>query len=299
MISRKKTKNIFVLESIFSACLFIFSFGIVSNVFAQALVPCGLNGTANCTLCHLVLGFKNIYDYLLYTVLLPATILVIVIAGVMYMVSSGNKGMIDKAKSALTYALTAMVLALIAWLVINATLNALGFKNAGSWYNFTCDTTQTQGPTGGTGGGTLPGNIGSGKGGGITGKGSDIQVPQDGSNLAQVLEKEKSAVYVYGGNSDSRNANGNLNTDCSGWVNAVYKEAYGIDIPRGSGEQTNQAFNYSQLVNGTILGSPGHVGVYYNGSVYNNSKTGADVRVVNLDQYLSNHNVTGMRLPPS
>jgi len=122
------------------------------------LVPC----TNNCTLCHLVLGFKNIYDYLL-VLLLSATTLVVVVAGVMYMVSSGDKGMIDKAKSALTYALTAMILALTAWLIINATLNALGFKNAGSWYNFTCDTAQTQGPTGGTGTGTLPGT-GSGTG---------------------------------------------------------------------------------------------------------------------------------------
>jgi len=56
-------------------------------------------------------------------------------------------------------------------------------------------------------------------------------VPQDGSKLAQVLEKEKSAVYSYGGNPNSRNTNGNLNTDCSGWVQTVYKETYGVDIP--------------------------------------------------------------------
>jgi hypothetical protein len=125
------------------------------------LVPC----TDDCTLCHLVLGFKNIYDYLL-VLLLSATTLVVVVAGVMYMVSSGDKGMIDKAKSALTYALTAMILALVAWLIINATLNALGYNKSGSWYNFTCDTTQTKGPTGGTGGGTLPGTQGAGGGSG-------------------------------------------------------------------------------------------------------------------------------------
>lgn len=123
------------------------------------LVPCGLGSAADCTLCHLVLGFKNIYDYLL-VLLLSATTLVVVVAGVMYMVSSGDKGMIDKAKSALTYAITAMILALVAWLIINATLSALGYTKVGSWYNFTCDTTQTQGPTGGMGGGTLPGTGG-------------------------------------------------------------------------------------------------------------------------------------------
>jgi hypothetical protein len=121
------------------------------------LVPC----TDDCTLCHLVLGFKNIYDYLL-SLLLVATTLVIVVAGVMYMVSSGAKGMIEKAKSAFTYALTAMILGLLAWLIINTVLNALGYNKSGSWWTFTCDTTQTQGPTGGTGGGTLPETTGTG-----------------------------------------------------------------------------------------------------------------------------------------
>ena len=89
-------------------------------------------------------------------------VIFIIIGGIMYMVSSGSKGMIDRAKSALMYALTAMILALLAWLIINAILIALGYNNAGNWYTFTCDTTQTQGPTGGTGGGTLPASTGPG-----------------------------------------------------------------------------------------------------------------------------------------
>jgi hypothetical protein len=159
-----KIKNKIFVKSFFLPCLLLLSFLVVFKVNA-ALVPCGLNGSADCTLCHLVLGFKNIYDYLL-GLLLAATTLVIVVAGVMYMVSSGAKGMIDKAKSALTYALTAMILGLLAWLIINTVLNALGFNNAGSWWTFTCDTVQTQGPTTmGSGGATLPGNSGTGTGG--------------------------------------------------------------------------------------------------------------------------------------
>ena len=151
----RQNKNKAFLRIFFSICLLFFSFGVVSSTKA-ALVPCGLDGTANCTLCHLVLGFKNIYDYLL-SLLLAATTLVIVVAGVMYMVSSGAKGMIEKAKSAFTYALTAMILALLAWLIINTVLNALGYNKSGSWWTFSCDTTQTQGPTsmGGVGA-TLP-----------------------------------------------------------------------------------------------------------------------------------------------
>lgn len=295
-----------ILKLIFLAYLVAFFFVAVSGVWAQiippnpsTLVPCGLNGAADCTLCHLVIGFQNIYNYLLFYVLFPATVAVIVIAGIMYMVSAGSKGLVEAAKKAFTYALAALVIALTAWLLVNAILHAVGYKNAGNWWTFTCDTTQsTNAGTLGANGSTLPGNTGN-KGGGISGKGSDIEVPQDGSKLAQVLEKEKGAVYVYGGDPNNRNADGNLNTDCSGWVQAVYKETYGVNLPRTSGDQTNQSFDYSQLTNGTILGSPGHVGIYYNGSVYNNSTTGGDVKAVELSQYLSNHNVTSMHTPPS
>ncbi|HLM84350.1 MAG TPA: hypothetical protein VK254_04065 [Candidatus Bathyarchaeia archaeon] len=155
---KKNSKKKFILKSFFLACLLIFSFSIVQSASAQALVPCGIGpGNASCTLCHLILGFKNIYDYL-FKILLVATTVVIVVAGVMYMISSGDKGMLDKAKSALTYALTTIILALLAWLIINTVLNALGYNKSGSWWNFSCDTTQSapQMSSAGPGGATLP-----------------------------------------------------------------------------------------------------------------------------------------------
>ena len=137
----KKTENEIIAKIFILSFLLIISFSIVSSAFAaDALVPCGLEGKADCTLCHLVIGFNNIYNYLL-AILLAATTLVVVVAGVMYMVSSGDKGMIEKAKSALTYALTAMILALTAWLIINATLSALGYTKVSNWWTFSCDTT--------------------------------------------------------------------------------------------------------------------------------------------------------------
>jgi cell wall-associated NlpC family hydrolase len=290
---KKYSTKVFLLASFVA-----FSFFAANGVHAQ-LVPCGIgSGNSDCTLCHLVVGFKNIYDYLL-TLLLVATTTVIVIAGVMYMVSSGDKGMIEKAKAAFTYALTAIVLALTAWLIINATLNALGFKNAGSWWTFTCDTTQTA-PIASSGGATLPGGgttTGTGKGGGISGKGRDISVPQDGSKLAQALEKYKGTIYVWGKN--YINSDGVLVADCSGFTQRIYQEVYGIDIPHHAKDQATQAFDYSKMVNGTLLISSGHVGIYYDGSVYHSAGKGKDVRVANADYYIKSLGVTGMRLPPT
>ena len=292
----KKTKDNRLLPKIF--ILYFILFGILFFSFqaaqAASLVPCGTSENPQaCTLCHLVIGFKNIFEYLIKVVLFPLFTLGIVIAGVLYMVSSGNKGLIEKAKTALTYSLAGAVIALTSWLLVNSVLHALGYKSVGNWWNYTCDTAPTSGAgTTGTGGSTVPPNTG------VSGKGRDIQVPQDGSKLAEILQKEKGAVYVYGGDPNSRNGNGDLMTDCSGWVKTVWQETYGESIPRESKYQGNEPYNQSALVNGTILESNGHVGIYYDGSVYHNSQTGGDVKVVSLDQYLSNHSVYEMRRPP-
>jgi hypothetical protein len=207
-----------------------------ANENTGGLVPC----KNNCTLCHLVLGFKNIYDYLL-KLLLAATTLVVVVAGVIYMVSSGDKGMIDKAKSALTYALTAMILGLTAWLIINATLSALGYTKIGNWYTFTCDTTQTQGPTGGIGGGTLPGTPGYGNTG--------------GTGCAAVVANINSmagSAYVRGSN------------DCSSTTNRAYTNA-GCKSPGGDSAtmyaNASQFTGAANLKAGDALVRNGHVGI--------------------------------------
>lgn len=221
--------------------------------YTGTLVPCGLEGKADCTLCHLVLGFKNIYDYLL-VLLLSATTLVVVVAGVMYMVSSGDKGMIDKAKSALTYALTAMILALTAWLIINATLTALGYTKVDNWYTFTCDTTQTKGSTGGTGtGGTGTGGAGTGNTGG-TGCAAVVNNIKSMENWAYTSEKN--------GNLSLRNTNGY--GDCSSTTVRAYTNA-GCKSPGGDSKtmyaNASQFTGAANLKAGDALVRNGHVGI--------------------------------------
>jgi cell wall-associated NlpC family hydrolase len=294
---RKKTKNKIFVKSFALVFLIVLSFCVVSSAFADALVPCGLEGAADCTLCHLVLGFKNIYDYF-FTVLLAATTLVAVVAGVMYMVSSGDKGMIDKAKSALTYALTAMILALTAWLIINATLTALGYTKVDNRYTFTCDTTQTKGATGGSSATTAAtattATKATGSGGKITGTG---MVTSGEKTLAQVAAdlKEKT-VYVDKLKSSKVGwVDGVFYGDCSSWAQEFYKEAYGID-PGGTTtqmkENANGSTDRSTLTAGDLLivnGSHGngtHAVIYLgDDSVVGNSTQGVNVKYGKLSGY--------------
>jgi len=263
-MSTKKTKNIFILKLFILTCLFFFSLVVSAGALAleipsnpSTLVPCGLNGAADCTLCHLIIGFQNIYNYILFYVLFPATFLVIVVAGVMYMVSSGDKGMIEKAKSALTYALTAMILALTAWLIINATLSALGYKKVDNWYTFSCDTTQTVAPTITPG----TGNPNPGTGTGNTG----------GTGCAAVVNNVKSMTgWTYtskkNGNEGLRMTNGY--GDCSSTTSRAYTNAGCKDPGQSTSVIAGKAGAFSDassLKAGDALvwnnGKNGHVGI--------------------------------------
>jgi hypothetical protein len=130
----------------------------------SGIVPCGRNSGANgettkCTLCHLVLGFQRLVRYGLYMVIAVAFV-AIFFAGVMYIVSSGDEGMMTSAKGFLRSALIGFFVVLGAWLIVNTTLWVLGAKTdlgAGqkNWYEISCSTVSTS-PGGTTPASTTP-----------------------------------------------------------------------------------------------------------------------------------------------
>lgn len=113
--------------------------------FAQAaLVPCATKDHPEpCTICHLVVGIKGIIDFGV-AIIVIVSILIIIIGGIIYIVSSGDPGMMEKAKSAVTAAIIGFAVFVCAWLIINVTLAVLG-ANIGLvtgksylWYQFSC-----------------------------------------------------------------------------------------------------------------------------------------------------------------
>lgn len=208
------------------------------------LVPCD----QNCTLCHIVIGIKNIFDWLM-GLLFSVTMLVITISGVFYMVSTGSKGMMDKAKKALTYALTAFVIGMGCWLLINIIMTMVGFQNptGGNWWEFTCDTTQTRGAVFGPGVGT-----GSSGGTGNTG----------GTGCAAVVANINSMsgwTYTQG---SSRMSDGY--GDCSSTTSRAYTNAGCKDPGQSTSVQYSHASGFSgaeSLKAGDALVRPGHVGI--------------------------------------
>jgi hypothetical protein len=138
---------------------------------AQGLVPCGHGSSISnaCTLCHLIIGIKNLTSFGL-GLLITVGAVAIFIAGVMYIVATGNEQAMSAAKSFLGASLKGFAIVLMAWFFVNIVMWLLSFNNKlqitqTNWYSFTCSTVSSGGrggaaatqspstPTGGGGGG--------------------------------------------------------------------------------------------------------------------------------------------------
>ncbi|MFZ2225914.1 MAG: pilin [Candidatus Moraniibacteriota bacterium] len=139
-------QKIFIKKSALSVSFFLV-FLVIFGFFrfasaASGLVPCGTGATDPCTLCHLIVGFKGLLDWGM-TILVVAAITAVTISGVMYIISSGNPGLITSAKGLLTNSLIGFAIMLGAWLIINTTLTLLSVKTdlgiqKDGWYKFSC-----------------------------------------------------------------------------------------------------------------------------------------------------------------
>lgn len=117
---------------------------------AAGLVPCGNSENPDpCTLCHFIVGIKNIIDWGM-RVLVFVALGAIVLGGIFYIISTGNEEMMKKAKTIIFQTLTGFAIVLGAWLIVTYSMYIIGastedgvLKSGNNWYEFTCDTTST------------------------------------------------------------------------------------------------------------------------------------------------------------
>jgi uncharacterized membrane protein YgcG len=169
-----------------AVCLFaVFLYLIfIPLVYAwSGIVPCGgpsNDTTGMCTLCHLIVGIKKIFDYA-FLIFVGVALLMLVVAGIMYIVSAGSTAMMESAKKLMKSVLAGFALVLLGWLIVNYTMiilsahTNLGVTGATNWYTFTCNTTSNavmpsnSGITPVGGGGNTTGGGGTFGGGGAGG----------------------------------------------------------------------------------------------------------------------------------
>jgi hypothetical protein len=125
----------------------------------RAIVPCGrkcddtrtdYDERCNCTLCHLLIMAKNIFDLLLAWLIIVSLVM-LTVAGVLFILSSGNASIRQVAKTIVARTLAGFGIFVLSWLIVYTILvfisadpdtggGMLGLGSGGTWYEFTCDT---------------------------------------------------------------------------------------------------------------------------------------------------------------
>lgn len=138
--SRRNYTRIFGSFLLFAMIVsFIFPFSVDA-----ALVPCGKKSDSGmCTLCDLIVGIKGIIDYG-FKIMVIVAIAMVTIAGITYIISAGDEGMMGTAKNLLKNTLIGFAVILGAWLMINTVMWVIGTKGdlgigVTGWSTFTCN----------------------------------------------------------------------------------------------------------------------------------------------------------------
>lgn len=140
--------------------IFVLSFFAPLPSSAAGLVPCGrdaddpttttIKEDAVCTLCHVIVGGKAVMDWGM-RVMVAVGLVVITAMGIWYIISAGNEGMMEQAKSGIKATLIGIAVLLGAWLIVHTLLLLLAQETDPSknpiiglqvvnGFKFTCDT---------------------------------------------------------------------------------------------------------------------------------------------------------------
>jgi hypothetical protein len=103
------------------------------------IVPCGTSGTQPCTPCGLLDVLENIVQFVTRGVVGPVAALLFIYAGVLYLISAGNRRRILQARRVLTNTVYGVAIILIAWLVVVQLIKIVAPGSAADrWYEFSC-----------------------------------------------------------------------------------------------------------------------------------------------------------------
>src|SRR3990167_3263145 len=124
-----KSTNIKTLTAVIAPTILILAIFLPAYTLADPLVPCS---GADCDFDSLIELIKNIVTFLLFSFAVPLAAISFAIAGVMILTAGGNTGQVEKAKEIFWNVLIGLIVALSAWLIVNAILLGLGASGLAS-----------------------------------------------------------------------------------------------------------------------------------------------------------------------
>jgi hypothetical protein len=114
---------------------------------SSGIIQCGRPGQNMCTLCDMIAGINTIIQYLM-KIAIGAALLALAIGGIMYVVSSGDPELIEKAKTTIKNALIGFIIIFAGYVIVNTTILYLGTKQGmginAQWGTFVCNSTAAQ-----------------------------------------------------------------------------------------------------------------------------------------------------------
>ncbi|MBI5079350.1 hypothetical protein HZB06_01575 [Candidatus Wolfebacteria bacterium] len=125
----------------FKLFIFVFLFAVLTFASSTAnadLLPCTGLGCAKLGFCGFGMLGKNIIDFMLYTLVMPLAAIMIVYGGIMMMIAGGNESRFASGKSAATSAVIGLVIALLAWLIVDTIIKVITGGSFGPWNKISC-----------------------------------------------------------------------------------------------------------------------------------------------------------------
>ena len=112
---------------------------IISFLFSKTyaaetgLVPCqGLN----CNFCHLLTLAENVINFGLYYIAVPLVVIFTIYGGFIILTAGDKPGKVSDGRKIITSAVIGLLIALLAWLLIDTILQVIAGNNlTGNWWN--------------------------------------------------------------------------------------------------------------------------------------------------------------------
>ena len=118
------------------------------------------------------------------------------------------------------------------------------------------------------------------------------QVTRDQAADAEIEKRLRQEYNRWRGTQHQLGGTGSRGTDCSGFVQAVYRDVFNVDLPRTTKAQVRQGrpIPYTELQAGDLVffqppSYPRHVGIYLGGSEFVHASKNRGVTVSKIDKY--------------
>ena len=139
-----------------------------------------------------------------------------------------------------------------------------------------------------------------------TSRAGHSRITQSQAVDAEIEKRLRQEYRRWQGTQHRLGGSGRRGIDCSGFVKAVYKDVFNIELPRSTRSQVRkgEAVSYENLRSGDLVffrppSYPRHVGIYLGGSEFVHASKNKGVTVSKIDQtYWEKYYWTARRILP-